>query len=81
MKEMVCDEPRMVFADLLIISTAISALVVAIEMIGAYCKKNKWRRRIVLVTDGRGPMDDDGLEDIVKKIKEEGIELIVLYAF
>ncbi|KAI9795201.1 MAG: ATP-dependent DNA helicase II subunit 2 [Peltula sp. TS41687] len=57
---------------------AISALVIAIDMIGSYCKKNKWRRRIVLITDGRGLMDDDGIGDIVTKIKDEGIEVIVL---
>lgn len=64
---------------LLITSLAISALVVGIEMIGAHCKKNKWRRKIVLITDGRGPMDDDDLGEIARKMKDDGIELVVLY--
>ncbi len=58
---------------------AISALVIAIQMISDHCKKLKYRRKIVLVTNGRGPMDDDGLEEIMKKITDDSIELVVLY--
>lgn len=60
---------------------AISAIVVAIQMIGDYCKKLKYRRKIVLVTDGRGSMDDDGVDEIVNKIKEDNIELVVLCGY
>lgn len=65
----------------LIILTAISALVVAIQMITTYCKKLKYRRKIVLVTDGRTPMDADDLEEITKKIKQDSMELVVLYVW
>jgi ATP-dependent DNA helicase 2 subunit 2 len=58
---------------------AISALVIAIQMISDHCKKLKYRRKIVLVSNGRGSMDDDGLEDIMKKITDDNIELVVLY--
>ncbi|OAX83857.1 ATP-dependent DNA helicase II subunit 2 [Emergomyces africanus] len=57
---------------------AISSLILAIEMIVAYCKKLKYRRKIVLVTDGTGAMDTDGIEAIVSKINEENIELVIL---
>ena len=49
-------------------------------MITKYCKKLKYRRRIVLVTDGCGSLDADGVSEIVKKIKEDAVELVVMYA-
>lgn len=57
---------------------AISALVIAIQMIVIECKKLKYDRKIVLVTDARGPMDPSSLADIVSKIKEDNISLVVL---
>ncbi|RAL06125.1 ATP-dependent DNA helicase 2 subunit KU80 [Aspergillus ibericus CBS 121593] len=57
---------------------AISALVLAIQMIITQCKKLKYKRRIVLVTNGEGPMNPDNLSEITKKIKEDDIELIIL---
>lgn len=59
-------------------ATAISSLILAIEMIVRYCKKLKYKRKIVLVTDGTGAMDTDGIEGIVSKINEENIELVIL---
>jgi ATP-dependent DNA helicase 2 subunit 2 len=47
-------------------------------MIAQYCKRLKYIRRIVLVTDGKGQMDPDGIDQVVKIIKDEGIELSVL---
>lgn len=58
---------------------AISAIVIAIQMITKYCKKLKYIRRIILVTDARGSVDGDGIQDITKKIRDEGIQLIVVY--
>ena len=57
---------------------AISALVIAIQMITKYCKKLKYRRKILLLTNGRGSMDADDIADIAKKINEDEIELVVL---
>jgi ATP-dependent DNA helicase 2 subunit 2 len=47
-------------------------------MITAYCKKLKYKRKIVLVTNGRGPMDIDDIQEITKKIKKDEMELVVL---
>lgn len=47
-------------------------------MIITQCKKLKYKRRIVLVTNGQGPMNPDNLSEITKKIKEDNIELIIL---
>lgn len=57
---------------------AISALVVAIQMIVRQCKKLQYLRKIVMVTDARAPMQADDLAKITSKIKEDNIELVVL---
>ncbi|KAK2861187.1 ATP-dependent DNA helicase II subunit 2 [Arthroderma sp. PD_2] len=57
---------------------AISSIILAVDMIIKYCKKLKYKRKIVLVTNGKGAMDPDGMDDIASKVNEEGIELVVL---
>jgi ATP-dependent DNA helicase 2 subunit 2 len=47
-------------------------------MIVTYCKKLKYKRRIVLVTNGQGWMSNEDLDQITKKIKEDNIDLVVL---
>ena len=59
---------------------AISAVVIAIQMITKYCKKLKYQRKIVLVTNGRGELDADGITQITEKIKQDDIGLVVVYA-
>lgn len=59
---------------------AISAIVIAIQMITKHCKKLKYKRKIVLVTDGRGSMDADDISQITEKIKSDEMELVVMYA-
>ncbi|KAI9839005.1 MAG: ATP-dependent DNA helicase II subunit 2, partial [Sclerophora amabilis] len=57
---------------------AISALVVAIQMISGYCRKLKYKRKIILVTNGTGYMDGDDLDHIAEKLATDGIELCIL---
>ncbi|KKY16807.1 putative ku family dna [Phaeomoniella chlamydospora] len=57
---------------------AISAIILAVMMILKECKQLKYKRKIVLVTDGKGQMDTDSIEDITKKIQEMSMELTVL---
>lgn len=59
-------------------SSAISAIVLAIQMISVHCKKLKYKRKIVLVTNGQGRMSNEGTDEITKKIKEDNIELVIL---
>ena len=47
-------------------------------MIVKYCKKLKYHRKIVLVTNGRGYLDADDTVEITKKIVEDNIELVIL---
>ncbi|KAH7170292.1 SPOC like C-terminal domain-containing protein [Dactylonectria macrodidyma] len=57
---------------------AVSAIVLAVDMIDTFTKKLKWNRKIVLITDGRGPIDDDDISDISKKMNDSNIHLTVL---
>ena len=63
----------------LLMKQAISAIVIAIQMITKHCKKLKYKRKIVLVTNGRGSMDAEDVSQITQKIKADGIELVVVY--
>ena len=65
--------------DYLLIDSAISAIVIAIQMITKHCKKLKYKRKIVLVTDGRGSMDAEDIDHITEKIKSDEVELVVMY--
>ena len=47
-------------------------------MISKFTKQLKYKRKIVLVTNGRGTMDSDGMTDITSKIREDNVELVVL---
>ena len=66
--------------DSILMEQAISAIVIAIQMITKHCKKLKYKRKIVLVTDGRGSMDADDMSQITEKIKSDEMELVVMYA-
>ena len=57
---------------------AISAIVVAMEMIVRFCKHLKYAKKIVLMTDAMATIDGDQVEHIYKKINDEGIELVIM---
>lgn len=57
---------------------AMSAILVAAEMIVKFTKANKYARRICLITDGQGPMDQDDVPEIAGRVNDIGIELTVL---
>ena len=63
---------------IMLTESAISALVVAIHMIETVTKKLAYTRKIILVTNGNGSVDADGLDAITNKCKEDGIELVIL---
>ena len=73
-----CDLPS-VSQHFLTRSLAISAIIIAIQMIATYCKKLKYWRKIVLVTNGLGGIDADCLPEIIAKIKQDDIELVIMY--
>jgi len=47
-------------------------------MIQKYCRNLKYTRNIVLVTNGKGVFDMDGIEDIEKPIKDDSMNLTIL---
>ena len=57
---------------------AISAIVLAIQMISKFCKHLKYKKRIFFVTDGRGNIDGSDVASIAAKLKSDGIELILV---
>ena len=59
---------------------AISAIVIAVQMITKHCKKLKYKRKIVLITDGKAPLDadPDSVAEITKKITQDDMELVIL---
>lgn len=57
---------------------AISAVIIAVDMMEKFTRKLKYVRKIVLVTNGLGAMDADDLEETVQRIKDDGIQLVVM---
>jgi ATP-dependent DNA helicase 2 subunit 2 len=60
------------------VGDAVSAIIIAIDMMERFTKKLKYARKIVLVTNGTGLMDSDDLDETSSKLNEDGIELVVL---
>jgi ATP-dependent DNA helicase 2 subunit 2 len=63
---------------------AVSAIVVGIQLIEKFTtlktgKPGKYARKIVLLTDGQGPLEDDDIDPIAARINELDIELVVVY--
>ncbi|KAL9111929.1 MAG: hypothetical protein Q9227_003779 [Pyrenula ochraceoflavens] len=50
----------------------------AVGMIVKQCKHLKYRRKIVLVTNGSGRMDANDVDMIIERIKADNMELVVL---
>jgi ATP-dependent DNA helicase 2 subunit 2 len=62
---------------------AISAIIIAIEMIMKFTRNAKgqplkYTRKIVLMTNGHGAIDADDIDEIAKKLNEDDIELVVV---
>lgn len=62
---------------------AISAVIIAIEMIMKFTRNAKgeplkYARKIVLMTNGRGAMDADDIDEVSKKLNEDNIDLVVV---
>lgn len=56
----------------------IAAIVVARQMITKHCKKLKFIRKIVLVTDAMNPMDHEDNKSIARQLKDDNIQLVIL---
>jgi ATP-dependent DNA helicase 2 subunit 2 len=56
----------------------ISAIIIATQMIKTHCKKLKYKKNIVFVTNATGSFDTDDIELVVKGIKDDNINLTIL---
>ncbi|KAL2752505.1 hypothetical protein ACRALDRAFT_1065627 [Sodiomyces alcalophilus JCM 7366] len=57
---------------------ALSAIAIALQMMSIFTKHLKYTRHIYLITDGTAPIDDTGVDDIVEKANEDGVQVTVL---
>lgn len=57
---------------------ALSAILVAMGMIIDFTKKLKFKRKIVIVTNGTGAMSLENYSDLTAKMLELKIELVIL---
>lgn len=57
---------------------ALSGIIIAIDMITTHCKQQRYKKKIVLVTNGTGVMDDDDIESTAKQMQINDIDLVVL---
>jgi ATP-dependent DNA helicase 2 subunit 2 len=59
--------------------TAMSALIVGLDLLMKYCKKLKYIKNIFIITDGRGVTDWSQVDEIAQQINGENIKFSVLY--
>lgn len=57
---------------------AMSAIILAIDLIMRHCRHLQFRKKIYLLTNATGPMDPDDIETTAQQIKQNNIELTVL---
>jgi ATP-dependent DNA helicase 2 subunit 2 len=57
---------------------ALSSIIIAVDMITKHCKQLKYKKKVILVTNGTGPLDDDDVESVAKEISNNNIDLVVL---
>jgi len=57
---------------------AISAIVVALGMITRLTKELKYKRKIVLVTNGEYYIDPDNFSDVARQLSAKKVELVIL---
>ncbi|EXJ77322.1 ATP-dependent DNA helicase 2 subunit 2 [Capronia epimyces CBS 606.96] len=56
----------------------LSAIIVAVDMMAKHCGTLKYKKKIVVITNATGRIDDDDVEDTASEFKGKGIELVVL---
>lgn len=57
---------------------ALSAIIIAVDMITQHCKKLKYVKKIVLVTNGTGQIDGDDVDAVAQQINNNDIQLVIL---
>lgn len=57
---------------------AMSALVVGLDVLMKYCKRLKYIKNLILITDGYGFVDWSETDEIARQIRAENINLSIL---
>lgn len=56
----------------------LSGIIIAVDMIMKHCRHLKYKKKIIVVTNATGQIDDDGIQATAEQFKTNGIELTVL---
>lgn len=56
----------------------LAGIIIGVDLIMKHCKHLKYKKRLVVCTNGLGLLDSDQLQDVAEQIKENGIELVIL---
>ena len=57
----------------------VSAIILAVDMINRHCKHLKYKKKVVVITNGVGSqIDEDDTETVAQQFKDNSIELTVL---
>ena len=56
----------------------LSGIILGIDLIMKHCKHLKYKKRLIVTTNGAGGMDPDDLDQVAETIKDNGIELVIL---
>jgi ATP-dependent DNA helicase 2 subunit 2 len=56
----------------------LSGIIIGVDMIMKHCKQLKFKKKLVVCTNGLGLLDPDQLQDVAAQIKDNDIKLIVL---
>ncbi|EHY56240.1 ATP-dependent DNA helicase yku80 [Exophiala dermatitidis] len=56
----------------------VSGIIIAGDMIMKHCKNLKYKKRIVVITNANGYIDDDDIGNTAEHFKNHGIELVIL---
>ena len=64
-----------------LLTAVLSAIIVATHMISEFCLKLKFKKNIILLTNGNLLSDFADSDAISSKIQQQGITLFVLYVY
>ncbi|KPI34965.1 ATP-dependent DNA helicase II subunit 2 [Cyphellophora attinorum] len=56
----------------------LSGIIVGLDAIMKHCKQLKYKKKLIVVTNGLGAMDDDDVEDTAEQLKKNDVELLLL---
>lgn len=56
----------------------LSGIILGVDLIMKHCKHLKYKKRLIVITNGIGGMDTDDIADTAAAIADQGIELVLL---